>query len=82
MRILCHLCTCSTTREPAHHYESFDWLTGLPVESEENDQLWVNFCALFDQLSPNYFVLATPESDAQINFEMRNMMFDLRFVTC
>jgi hypothetical protein len=46
------------------------------VESEENDQLRVDFCALFDQISPNYFVLATPEADAQIN-EIRNMMFDL-----
>ena len=64
------------TAVKAEQVPSFDWLTGLPVESEENDQLRVDFCALFDQISPNYFVLATPESDAQIN-EIRNMMFDL-----
>ena len=55
---------------------SFNWLTGLPVESPENVELRVDFVALFDQISPDYFVLATAESDAQIN-NMRNMMFNL-----
>ena len=60
---------------------SFDWLTGLLVQSEENDQLQVDFVTLFQfkvanqQLSLEYFVLATPEFDAQIN-EIRNTMFD------
>jgi hypothetical protein len=55
---------------------SFDWLTGLPVVSEENDKLREDFVALFNQLSPDYYVLTTAESDAQIN-EMRNVMFNL-----
>ena len=51
----------------------FDWITGPAVTSQENDQVRVDFVALFDQY---YFVLATPESesDAQIN-KMCNVMF-------
>ena len=41
------------------------------MTSQENDQVRVDFVALFDQ---DYFVLATPESDAQIN-KMCNAMF-------
>ena len=41
------------------------------MTSQENDQVRVDFVALFDQ---DYFVLATPESDAQIN-KMCNVMF-------
>ena len=55
---------------------SFNWLTGLLVESTENDELRANFVAMFDQIPPGYLVLATAESDAQID-KMRNMMFHL-----
>ena len=55
---------------------SFNWLTGLLVESLENDELRVDFVTMFDQIPPGYLVLATAESDAQIN-KMRNMMFQL-----
>ena len=56
------------------HVPSFNWLTGLLVESIENDELRANFVAMFDQIPPGYLVLATAESDAQID-KMRNMMF-------
>ena len=55
---------------------SFNWLTGLPVESPENDELRVDFVTLFDQIHPDYLVLATAESDAEIN-KMRNIMFNI-----
>ena len=57
---------------------SFNWLTKLPVESQENDQLQVEFVALFDQPSesPIHYVLTTEKSDQQIN-KMRTAMFDL-----
>jgi len=55
---------------------SFDWLTGLTVVSQENDQLRDDFVALFDQHSLDYYVLTTAESDTQINV-MRNVMFNL-----
>ena len=55
---------------------SFNWLTGLPLESPENVELRVDFVALFNQISPDYHVLATAESDGQIN-KIRNMMFNL-----
>ena len=37
------------------------------MESPENYELWVDFVALFDQISLGYLVLSTAESDAQIN---------------
>ena len=55
---------------------SFDWLTGLTVVSEENNQMRDDFVALFYQHSLDYYILTTAESDAQIN-EMRNVMFNL-----
>jgi hypothetical protein len=55
---------------------SFNWLTGLLVESPENDELHVDFIAMFDEISPDYFVLATAESDAQID-KMRSVIFRL-----
>ena len=55
---------------------SFNWLTGLPVEFPENDELRVDFVTLFDQIHPDYLVLATAESDAEIN-KMRNIMFNI-----
>jgi len=57
---------------------SFNWLTKVPVESQENDQLQVDSVAFFDQPSesPIPYVLTTEESDEQIN-KMRTAMFDL-----
>jgi len=60
-------------KEGAGTFIRLDKITGLAVTSQESDQVQVDFVALFDQ---DYFVLATPESDAQIN-EMRNVMFHL-----
>ncbi|KIJ89688.1 hypothetical protein K443DRAFT_117642 [Laccaria amethystina LaAM-08-1] len=51
----------------------FEWLSGLTVESEENEELRNNFNASFGH---DYYVLTTAESDDQIN-KMRNVMFKL-----